>query len=200
MSLLFLPVSLPLLLYIYIYILYLLLFHCLINVLTIPVRPAFGLDDATTGTSTNITHDGFEVMVIGFDEPIDITNNVNNTAPLLTGTGHVASNIDVDNDIDNYPDDSQDVDNDYSSSSQRRKRSPTNLAPMTPSPSRRPKGRKCCGWLFASSLFVFLYSHCLVIYCFPCTLFLDCFALIFYLFFVWLADCFLTLYNRIFYN
>lgn len=157
MSLLLLSVSLSLYFYIYIYIYieYLLLFHCLINVLTIPIRPAFGLDDATAGTSTNITHDGFEVMVVGFDEPIDITNNVNITATLLTGTGHVASNIDVNNDIDNYPDDLQDVDNDYSSSSQRRKRSPTNLAPMMPSPSRRPNGRKCCGWLFASSLFLF---------------------------------------------
>lgn len=122
-----------------------LLFHCLINVLTIPIRPAFGLDDATAGTSTNITHDGLEVMVIGFDEPINVTNNVNYTAILLTGTGHVASNIDIDNDIDNDPDDSQDVDSEYSSSSQRRKRSPANLAPMMPSPSRRPHGRKCCG-------------------------------------------------------
>lgn len=116
--------------------------------LTIPIRPAFGLDDVTEGTSTNIKHDGLEVMVIGFDEPINVTNNVNYTATLLTGTGHVASNINVDNDIDNDSGDSQDVDIDYLSSSQRRKRSPTKLAPMMPSPSRRPHGRKCCGWLF----------------------------------------------------
>lgn len=155
--------------------------------LTIPIRPAFGLDDATAGTSTNITHDGLEVMVIGFDEPINVTNNVNYTATLLTGTGHVASNIDVDNDIDNDSDDSQDVDSEYSSSSsQRRKRSPANLAPMMASPSRRPHGRKCCGWLFVCLHFpcfcirVFSYHSC-----FPfalCELIILCSYLICFLF------------------
>ncbi|KAH8409381.1 hypothetical protein KR222_002180, partial [Zaprionus bogoriensis] len=97
---------------------------------------AFGLDYAATGTSTNITHDGFEVLVIGYYEPINVTKNVNYSITLLTGTGHVA----FDSDVDNDPDDSRDVDSDYPTSSRRQKRNPTNLAPMMPSPSRRPKG------------------------------------------------------------
>jgi len=94
---------------------------------------------------TNITHDELRAMVID-DESLNVTNNVIDTVTLTTGDGHVAflTNTDTDNDTD--PNDSQDQDTDYSLSPTRReKRSPTNLAPMKPSPSRGPSGRKCCG-------------------------------------------------------
>jgi len=99
---------------------------------------------------TNITHDELRAMVIDDDESLNVTNNVIDTVTLTTGDGHVAflTNTDTDNDTDNDtdPNDSQDQDTDYSLSPTRReKRSPTNLAPMKPSPSRGPSGRKCCG-------------------------------------------------------
>ncbi|KAL7741115.1 hypothetical protein ACLKA6_018146 [Drosophila palustris] len=114
----------------------------------------YGLDNTTTMVqtekSTNKTHDVFKVMVIGDEESLNVTNNVNETVTLTTGAGHVASLTDIDNDADNdadnEPTDSQDQDTDYSlSPSHREKRSAAKLAPMkpspSPSPSRGPQGQ-----------------------------------------------------------
>lgn len=114
----------------------------------------------STEKLTNKTHDDFKVMVIDDSKSINITNNVNDTVTLTTGAGHGAlhtdNDIDSDTDTDNDVNDFQDQDTDYSASlslspspspSHREKRSPTKLALMktSPSPSREPKGRKCCG-------------------------------------------------------